>query len=81
MLALKDFKYLKGKAGLIETDPTVELEAPRQSKKLPIYLELHEAKALLMQLITLKTNFLKEIIVFNFIPELGLRQLSYVKQT
>ena len=41
------FKYLKGKAGLIETDPTVELEAPRQSKKLPIYLELHEAKALL----------------------------------
>lgn len=41
------FKYLKGKAGVLETDPTVELEPPRQPKRLPTYLELNEAQQLL----------------------------------
>lgn len=41
------FKYLKTKANIIEADPTIELETPRQAKRLPRYLTLQESKALL----------------------------------
>ena len=41
------FHYLKSKSRIISEDPTVELESPKQSKKLPKYLTLEESKRLL----------------------------------
>lgn len=40
------FKYLK-QMNIINNNPTVELETPKQEKRLPIYLSLEEAKKLL----------------------------------
>lgn len=41
------FKYLTNKAELIDIDPTVELDAPKISKKLPRYLDLDSSIRLL----------------------------------
>ncbi len=41
------FHYLKNKRRLIDDDPTVELESPRQARKLPRYLTLEESRKLL----------------------------------
>lgn len=41
------FKYLTNKAELIDIDPTVELDAPKISKKLPRYLDLDSSVKLL----------------------------------
>lgn len=42
------FHYLKSKRRLILEDPTVELESPKQSRRLPKYLTLEESKRLLI---------------------------------
>ena len=41
------FKYLHGKAKIIDENPALELESPKISKRNPIYLTLEESKALL----------------------------------
>ncbi|MBC2399794.1 site-specific recombinase XerD [Clostridium tetanomorphum] len=41
------FKYLQGKAKIIDENPTLELEAPKINKRNPIYLTLDESKKLL----------------------------------
>ncbi len=41
------FKYLFSKAHVLDTNPAVDLESPKQTKKLPVYLQLDESKALL----------------------------------
>ena len=41
------FKYLTNKAELLDIDPTIELDAPKISKKLPKYLDLDSSKRLL----------------------------------
>lgn len=41
------FKYLYGKAKIIDENPTTELESPKINKRNPIYLTLEESKALL----------------------------------
>ncbi|MBV7276342.1 tyrosine recombinase XerC [Clostridium sp. PL3] len=41
------FKYLNGKAKIIDENPALELESPKISKRNPIYLTLEESKALL----------------------------------
>lgn len=41
------FKYLTNKAELIDIDPTIELDAPKISKKLPKYLDLDSSIKLL----------------------------------
>ena len=41
------FKYLTNKAELLDIDPTVELDAPKLSKKLPRYLDLDSSIKLL----------------------------------
>lgn len=41
------FKYLTNKAELLDIDPTVELDAPKISKKLPRYLDLESSVRLL----------------------------------
>jgi len=41
------FKYLTNKAELLDIDPTVELDAPKTSKKLPKYLDLDSSVQLL----------------------------------
>lgn len=41
------FKYLHGKAKIIDENPALELESPKISKRNPIYLTLEESKSLL----------------------------------
>ena len=41
------FKYMHDKIKLIKENPALELESPRQSKKLPVYLSLEESESLL----------------------------------
>lgn len=41
------FKYLNGKAKIIDDNPASELESPKISKRNPIYLSLDESKTLL----------------------------------
>lgn len=41
------FHYLKTKVRLINEDPTIELESPKQVRRLPKYLTLEESKRLL----------------------------------
>lgn len=41
------FHYLKSKRRLILEDPTIELESPKQGRRLPKYLTLEESKRLL----------------------------------
>lgn len=41
------FKYLYGKAHVIDSNPALDLESPKLTKKLPVYLQLDESKALL----------------------------------
>lgn len=41
------FKYLSGKAKVLEDNPAIELESPKISKRNPIYLTLDESKSLL----------------------------------
>lgn len=41
------FKYLQGKAKIIDENPTLELESPKINKRNPIYLTLEESKNLL----------------------------------
>ena len=41
------FKYLHSKAHVIENNPTLDLETPKLTKKLPVYLELDESRQLL----------------------------------
>ncbi|MCR5055515.1 MAG: tyrosine recombinase XerC [Clostridia bacterium] len=41
------FKYLYGKAHVIDSNPALDLESPKLTKKLPVYLQLNESKALL----------------------------------
>lgn len=41
------FNYLTSKAKVLETNPTQDLESPKQMRSLPQYLEVDEARALL----------------------------------
>jgi len=41
------FHYLKSKLRVIQEDPSIELESPKQGKRLPKYLTLEESKQLL----------------------------------
>ena len=41
------FKYLYSKAHVIDTNPAIDLESPKLTKKLPVYLQLDESKELL----------------------------------
>ena len=41
------FHYLKSKRRIISEDPTIELESPKQGRRLPKYLTLEESKRLL----------------------------------
>ncbi len=41
------FKYLHGKAKIIDENPALELESPKINKRNPIYLTLNESKALI----------------------------------
>ncbi|MHB1485190.1 MAG: tyrosine recombinase XerC [Saccharofermentanales bacterium] len=42
------FHYLKSKRRIITDDPTIELESPKQTRRLPKYLTLDESKRLLV---------------------------------
>lgn len=41
------FKYLHGKAKILDENPAIELESPKISKRNPVYLTLDESKSLL----------------------------------
>lgn len=41
------FSYLNKRARILDTDPTIELESPKQIKRLPRYLNLDESRRLL----------------------------------
>lgn len=50
--ALKSyFKFLNGKAKIIDDNPTLELESPKINKRHPVYLSLDESVNLLLSLI------------------------------
>lgn len=64
------FKYLTNKAELIDIDPTVELDAPKISKKLPRYLDLDSSIKLLNAAETLNE---RDFCILTVLLNCGLR--------
>jgi integrase/recombinase XerD len=67
------FKYLSGKARLINENPAVELESPKISKRNPIYLTLEESKALLHSMDCDNRNFERDYCIITLFLNCGLR--------
>ncbi len=68
------FKYLKSKVHAIAEDPTRELEAPRQAKRLPTYLNLEEARQLLQAADTSEGEFAtRDYCILTLFLNCGLR--------
>ena len=68
------FSYLKQKAGLLDLDPTQELESPKRPKRLPVYLNLEEAKQLLrVTQQSEKTYSLRDHCILTLFLNCGLR--------
>jgi len=51
------FKYLHNKAGLIDSNPTLDLETPKVGKTQPVYLTLEESKKLLSAINSTKSQY------------------------
>ncbi|MBR0277371.1 MAG: tyrosine recombinase XerC [Clostridia bacterium] len=64
------FKYLTNKAELIDIDPTLELDAPKISKKLPKYLDLDSSIQLLN---TAQSNNQRDFCILTLLLNCGLR--------
>jgi integrase/recombinase XerD len=72
--ALKSFfKYLAGKARIIDENPALELESPKISKRNPIYLTLEESKELLRAIDPENRNFERDFCMITLFLNCGLR--------
>lgn len=66
------FHYLKTKRRLIEENPTDELEAPKISRRQPIYLNVEESKQFLKGL-SFSRHYERDYCMMTFLLNLGIR--------
>lgn len=72
--ALKSyFKYLQGKAKIIDENPTFDLESPKISKRHPIYLTLDESVNLLNSLDKKSKNYHRDYCILTLFLNCGMR--------
>lgn len=67
------FKYLSGKAKIIEDNPTLELESPKINKRHPIYLTLNQSLTLLESLDKNDKNYYRDYCILTIFLNCGLR--------
>ena len=72
--ALKSyFKFLQGKAKIIEDNPTLDLESPKINKRHPIYLTLDESLNLLSSLDEKSKNYYRDYCILTLFLNCGMR--------
>lgn len=72
--ALKSyFKFLQGKAKIIDDNPTLELESPKINKRHPVYLTLDESVNLLNSLDKNNKNFHRDYCILTLFLNCGMR--------
>lgn len=67
------FKFLQGKARIIDDNPTLELESPKINKRQPIYLTLDESVNLLNSLDSENKNFHRDYCILTLFLNCGMR--------
>ena len=67
------FKYLSGKAKIIEDNPTLELESPKINKRHPVYLTLNQSLTLLESLDKNDKNYYRDYCILTIFLNCGLR--------
>jgi integrase/recombinase XerD len=67
------FKFLHGKAKIIDDNPTLELESPKISKRHPIYLTLDESLNLLNSLDKENKNYYRDYCILTLFLNCGMR--------
>lgn len=67
------FKYLNGKAKILDENPAQELESPKISKRHPVYLTLNESKTLLSSLNKQSKNYKRDFCMLTLFLNCGLR--------
>lgn len=72
--ALKSyFKFLQGKAKIIDENPTLDLESPKINKRHPIYLTLDESLNLLTSLDKNNKNYYRDYCILTLFLNCGMR--------
>ncbi|WP_297423790.1 tyrosine recombinase XerC [Clostridium sp.] len=67
------FKFLQGKAKIIDDNPTLELESPKVNKRHPIYLTLNQSLHLLESLDKNNKNYQRDYCILTFFLNCGMR--------
>lgn len=67
------FKYLHGKAHVLEFDPSGELESPRIRKRNPVYLSLDESVLLLQSMDKTHRDYYRDYCMLTLFLNCGLR--------
>lgn len=67
------FKYLNGKAKMIDDNPAAELESPKIDKRNPIYLTLDESKRLLLNMDEKDKNYYRDYCILTLFLNCGMR--------
>lgn len=72
--ALKSyFKFLNGKAKIIDDNPTLDLESPKINKRHPVYLSLDESLNLLSSLDKDNKNYYRDYCILTLFLNCGMR--------
>lgn len=77
------FKYLNGKARIIDHDPSSDLESPKIQKRNPVYLTLDESVNLLKSMDTKDRDYKRDYCILTLFLNCGLRlsELISVKRS
>lgn len=67
------FKFLTGKAKIIDENPTLELESPKINKRHPVYLTLNQSLELLKSLDTTNKNYTRDYCILTLFLNCGMR--------
>lgn len=67
------FKFLYGKAKVINENPALELESPKINKRHPVYLTLNQSIHLLESLNTNDKNYSRDYCILTFFLNCGMR--------
>ncbi len=67
------FKFLNGKAKIIDDNPTLELESPKINKRHPVYLTLDESVNLLSSLDKDNKNYYRDYCILTLFLNCGMR--------
>lgn len=72
--ALRSFyKFLQGKAKIIDDNPTLELESPKINKRHPVYLTLDQSLGLLSSLDSKDKNYRRDYCILTLFLNCGMR--------